>query len=517
MGKSAADLDPSNSRSCYRGALLLRGVNLVLVITATVFPTSSGLVAMNPSPFKQQLNRIQPGSAQVEVTDKNATDDRLLRTEAIVNFAPDLAAYEERERKEMEWLVHKTTKFLRFDNGLSRSQAHRIRMLMKAWEQRSSASSQAPFVVEQILQRLIRQQEAGNTAIKIDTKLYNIVLDSWSNSNEPGAAEKAEEILGLMETLYSQGNVELRPDESSYNACIKAYVRRGHHMDAVAKAEAILNRMDTLSSGSKPIRPNRRGYNLLLYALANSPRVDAAERSSAILKRMKEDDVLPDTNSYNQVIKAWSRGRQAGFEKSMMSVFYELVQLPDETNTSPDTDTFNAVMGGWLKSDAPIALVEILQVLQMMESSFAAGNLSAKPDQIAVNSVITAYARSDCDNAAGGAMELRERMDLMYSIKPDTVSNNILLDILSKSGQLDAAKRGKDLLRSMERDFKEGPSTSRGLRPDSYTYRSVIDCFIKSGSPQAPFESEALLERMWELHRCYGGERATRYGSVQFR
>jgi hypothetical protein len=91
--------------------------------------------------------------------------------------------------------------------------------------------------VERILQWLVEERDAGSNddsdnkgddKVGITTKTYNILLDAWSQSREEGSAERAEQILSEMETLYlSSGDENLRPNESSYNACIKAHVKNG--------------------------------------------------------------------------------------------------------------------------------------------------------------------------------------------------------------------------------------------------------------------------------------------------
>jgi hypothetical protein len=197
----------------------------------------------------------------------------------------------------------------------------------------------------------------------------------------------------------------------------------------------------------------------------------------------------------------------------MQSIYEELLQLPTEMGIQPNTDTFNAVMGGWLKSNHPRALSQIEKTLQVMEQMFEEGNEAAKPDRITINTVTAGYAKIGSSEAIEKSITLRSSMEQKYRIKPDAISHNILVDSWCKSGRLDAPERVVELLNAMERDFKRGNLASK---PDGYTYSSVIGCFVKFGREDAPQSAEKILERMQNLYRHDGGDPVTTsvYNSV---
>ena len=255
---------------------------------------------------------------------------------------------EEREKRELEWLVQNTGQLLGTEDSNPGSMSERsIRLtfdLMRAWSRRASKrESKAPHVVERLLQKLLKEKDAGNHSCNIDTTVYNIVLESWANSREEGSAERSEEILLQMERKYKEGNEDVKPNEGSYNAVIKAYVKNGGRLIAAPKVEALVNRMER----SKTVSPNRRSYNLLLYCLANSSLENAASRAEDALHRMlkqfletENQTKKPDINSYNQVLGAWARGRSDRFEYRMQTIYEELLKLPEEMEIKPNTDTF---------------------------------------------------------------------------------------------------------------------------------------------------------------------------------
>lgn len=262
----------------------------------------------------------------------------------IVNYG----SLEEKEKRQMEWMVRNTGNLLGSDTGEPGSMSERSALmtfdLMRAWSRRAKKKeSKAPHVVERLLQKLLKEVDAGNECLKINTAVYNIVLDSWANSREEGSAERAESILLEMERMNEHGNQDVKPNSGSYNAVIKAYVKNGGRLTAPPKVESLVNRMER----STTVSPNRRSYNLLLYCLANSSLEEAASRAEEALHKMlklyletESPALKPDINSYNQVLGAWARGRTRGFERRMQSIYEELLKLPKELGIKPNTDTF---------------------------------------------------------------------------------------------------------------------------------------------------------------------------------
>jgi hypothetical protein len=442
----------------------------------------------------------------------------------------DYNTYEEKDKRALEWLV-RTSSHLIGSAGtnpnktadddhdskgkMTKREIHRAKLLMEAWSRRAPLKgSKAPHVVEHILKRLVQERDAGNHEVLIDTKLYNILLQAWSQSKEKGSAERCEEIVIQMECMELKDHVDVTPNIDSYNSVIKAYVQNGSRQSAVLKAQAVIDRM--LQSNS--LAPNRRSYNLLLYAICNScsQQKDQGIRCEKVLRTMLEVyangqgnvNVKPDINTYNQVIGAWVRSCQPGFEKRMNCIFEQILAAQD-AGICPNTDTFNALMGGYLKSYLPDALERFAETIKSMQDDFAAGNPSARPDRVTMNTIAAACAkhRDATGDAVSRLMQIHSNMETKYRLYPDTISHNIAIDALSKSGRPDAPELAVDLLNMMEERFKKGAVQSK---PDAYTYSSVIDCFVKCSRLDAADSTEKVqkvLRQMEDLYRNHGGDR----------
>jgi len=422
------------------------------------------------------------------------------------------------ERHEMQWLVRTTSRLLRHrpttTNGLlSKHMIYEAHTAMKLWSDRTShkKGSTAPHVVEKILTRLVAERDKGNDHVIITTKVYNIVIDAWSKSDYEGAAQRAEEILVQMERLWTLGNHDVKPDQDSYHGVIKAWVKHGNRRDSISKVEAIINRMTQVEGFyGKKLSPGRRGYNLLLYALANSNETDAAERALAVLQTMKEefkagcDQSQPNLNTYNQVITAL--GRRRGFEQQAQAIFDEVIALPD---VEPDTDIFNVILKCWLRSNEKDKLDCMNNIINVMRECEEDGNYNAIPDLVTANTMLAARSRArgkDKETSLDEAIAFYRDMEDDYHVTPDTVSNNILMDCWSKSGRSDSLEHVLEILELMEKEFKAG---NPSVKPDAYSYASAIDCVAKSGNADADKRAESLLERMRELHSNNGGDAPT--------
>lgn len=388
--------------------------------------------------------------------------------------------------------------------------------LMQVWARRAAVikSSDAPYVVEKLLERLLlekRTVEDGNVdidpknEIDIDLEHYNAVLQAWSHSNDRISAERAEQILLKMEEENKP-----KPSCDSYNAVIKALVKNGDRVSAVDRVEELVLKMDATDDIN--IMPDRRSYNLLLYALANSNRDDAAEKATKHLKRMifryqnstpeerRECPIQPDVNSFNQVIGAWARGKSSGYLEEMEKVYSLLLDLAPKLNIQPSVNTYNALMGGWLKSYDEEALSKVQEYFSAMEEDYKNGNKSAQPDRVSANSLRTALNRFSRGIVDNEQLKLEDE----YDIPRNSLSQNILIEGIIKSGVRDAPEKALEILTEMENSFMDGQLE---MKPDECSYSAVIKAHVNYKRKNSERKAEELLVRMWKLHRNHDGNR----------
>ena len=185
-----------------------------------------------------------------------------------------------------------------------------------------------------------------------DTKTYTMALDAWVVKAGLTADKWRTKQLGVMNTHRQKG--------SKYTPSSAADVDDG--TKEMEKAETILKYIQDLDSvGHSDVRASVIGYNTLLsgYArISNELRTDIPFKSEKILHQMialAEDGnthVAPDVLSFNAVIKAWGRTKQAN---SAERCEFWLTKMIDANRISiergeknfipkPDVTTYNLCM-----------------------------------------------------------------------------------------------------------------------------------------------------------------------------
>ena len=449
-------------------------------------------------PLRSVNSTHSPSYTIVEHTGENPKQSR------------DILSREEREIKEMEWLVRTSEKYLHRNSPsgggtsskdvVSRSQCRRVHNLMKAWGARRTEA--APLIVDKLFQYL--QENAPHS---ITTQSYNLRLDAWAARKDAQSITRCSEILNLLKE-----HKHLQPNVHSYNACIKSWIRGARH-ESVDKVEQLLGEMHDVANqtGNVMMLPNRRSYNLLLYGLAHSNSTSiAALRALEIFEYLKDNPApfcKPNANSFHQLMLCLARDDQStGFEDRLDKALAACLDIAKESDFDIYADTFNVYMGGWLKSRRSVGLERIEAALCTMERLYAEGHKSSGPNCITMNTVLAAYIKFAKEDNLDCILRTRKRLESTYALTPDTTTFNTLIDAHTKSRRATADISALSLLQIMERHLVKN---KKRAKPDSYTYCAVIDCLAKTNPHDAGLQAEQVLRRMIELHINFGGEKPT--------
>jgi pentatricopeptide repeat protein len=260
------------------------------------------------------------------------------------------------------------------------------------------------------------------------------------------AAQRAQDLLSIMEELAEAGNTSVQPDVYSYTTVIQAWARCRQS----DKAQAILQQMT-----SRGLQPNRLTYTALMSSLAKSGRPDQAY------------EILQD------MMESYEKG---GFEE-----------------LKPDTVAFSCIIDGWARvsgADQPEAATRALELLQTMKQRAADG---MGPNAQTYTSVLTAIAKSGTHDACDLAIEILQEMEDEYyrhqqsgggasmrvkhnqdqdaesknwSIRPTNIQYNCVLNAIARSPRADKAIKAKILLQQMQEHSH--------CQPDTISYNSVL-------------------------------------------
>ena len=308
-----------------------------------------------------------------------------------------------------------------------------------------------------------------------DEKAFLLVLKSLASEapNEPGASRRAERWMIRAKELR---NVEVSAEH--YAAVIQAWANSSHEkaMVTVNRAERWINDLTAESESNPKLYPTIECYNAFLDACTRGRHgtdkrkydilEDNARRAESLLRRLQSEHhhnpdnkrLIPNTESFNFVIRGWSRCRKNKFVAPRILSLVRLMESyqrgnPIDSVASPNTKTYVMAM------DAVVSLAKI------KARKTAKGELKEDPSMNGLNEIreaeaILAYMHKLCDAGVEGVV-------------PNQVAYNVILSgwsILAGQGHDDAPFEAEHLLRKMMLLKDNGYD---GAIPDRLSYEKV--------------------------------------------
>ena len=149
-----------------------------------------------------------------------------------------------------------------------------------------------------------RNDESYAVLLKPDRVVFSTVIKAWARS---GQASKAECWL-----LYMEDEYNILPDSRAYTSVIHAWVKaqekeRVLGTIALERAEELLKLMQQryVKGENMSCKPDTYTYNTILHGYAQSDHLSAPYKAEILLQRMEEMDVKPDLVSFTSVIITW--------------------------------------------------------------------------------------------------------------------------------------------------------------------------------------------------------------------
>lgn len=149
---------------------------------------------------------------------------------------------------------------------------------------------------------LLRDMISQQNDMEPDVVAYNCILDAWSKSKEPGAANRA---LSILSSLKS-------PDARSYSCVVNALIQEGNTKKALELLQQAKDRglMDA----------HLQNARLEIHGVKESN----AELAEDILEAMEKDGIATAV-SYNTVLKAWKHSRIPDMVERAEALFQRIV------------------------------------------------------------------------------------------------------------------------------------------------------------------------------------------------
>lgn len=372
---------------------------------------------------------------------------------------------------------------------------------------------------EKILQRMKEQ------GIQPSVKVYTAVLLAWCKraGKVQGAMAHAEELLQEMESYSSQpdgamkdrketlrNDQGVRPNVITYTTYIGGLARSKEH-NLAERAEDVLDRMK-----KHGIQPDMVAYTSVLNALSKcqskNEREKAATKAVSIIEEMEglyDEEYYyakPSLITYSTAINAIGNSLDPSapeLAENMLRHMYELHDSKRIEGLKPSTATFNAVITAMARSKLRRGRKTAKKAEQLLVEMFRRSERGEKhvmPNVKTWGGVLLAWAESGLPDAAENAQRVLNKMEDLYKNGDTTVGANVVcfttvIGAWCRAGHVD---RAEELLMKMEELFEI--TGERDLRPNSISYVTMIDGFVRNNAPNAAQKAQDTVNRMIKLY-----------------
>ena len=275
------------------------------------------------------------------------------------------------------------------------------------------------------------------------------------------------------------------------------------------RAEAVLERMERHG-----VQADMVAYTSVIKAWAKcksrKEKERAASQAVALLKRMEElytrdhHYAKPSLISYSTAINAIGNSLDPAapeMAEKVMRHMYTLHESNTITGIKPSTATFNAVITAMARSKLRHGRNTARRAESILVEMFKrtrAGEKNVQPNVKSWGSVILAWTESGLPDAADNAQRVLDKMESLYQRSnsrrmPNVVCYTTVMGAWCSSGRLD---RTEEILKKMEKQYEV--TGDEEVRPNSISYVTMIDGFVRQNLPDAAQRSQETVDRMIE-------------------
>ena len=293
---------------------------------------------------------------------------------------------------------------------------------------------------------------------------FNGLLHAYAMAGAKNAGFKAEQTLTWMEEICESMDLDIRPNDTTYNICINAWAR-SKHPDAPIRAENLLRQLVDLGESGRQIEPSEEAFTTVMNAWVNS--ID----SSGCSKRLKRA-----TDRVNGIINLMERISENSHRLSLSVVPYTVLMKSWEIRAQKLDGTGKQKCGD-----------EILKVLERMRAR------GVPPTTEVYNSILTTLAQISPMSAVFYFLEL-EQLYRNGIINMDTRTFNCGLNAIAVLNRPDAVGRATDILKRMFEYHESDPS----ILPSTLTFNIILKVLSRSTShtPESAAKAQNLLSEM---------------------
>jgi pentatricopeptide repeat protein len=259
------------------------------------------------------------------------------------------------------------------------------------------SKSNQPSAAEEFLQWW-SEEDKGH--VRPDTRSCNIVLHALTKNNNIGSLERAERLFD---------NIQVK-DVISYTTMIAAFTKLPGRM-ALDNIDKVIQ----TAWEDNDISVDAEFVSNVLYSVALCDDRDMPTFAESLVRDMVNRGVHTDVPIHNALIYCWAK---SGNKEACQRVLSHLAELEDpESLFRPDVKTYTNVLSALAKSKDPESVDHAERIVTKLERQ------GLKPNAAVYAALIHVYARSKLPHKATNAANVINRME-SYNV-PGTASSII--------------------------------------------------------------------------------------------
>lgn len=396
-------------------------------------------------------------------------------------------------------------------NPVIRPSTYTFNAVLVAWQNAASRSSwakkEAPQRSLALLNKLKMLYDAGwGPELLPDKDVYRRVMNTFAHRGD------ADQVEALLEELYDQywdegQPANLLPTSSHFSLVLFAW-SKSNDPTAAQRANDILERMLEMErSGEIPgLQVSAFCFNIVMICMSRARTKESASEVQKLFERMveyskKDKSKKPVGGSYTALIASWSSVDAAKAEE----VFWKWKEEHENGNCGMKLDSklLGTLIAGCYKSKTIPDTAERCD--RLLQFALGADLKTFEPSVVLFNMTINAYCRKKTKEGVQRAEELLHQMeDYKDCMSPTIFSYVPIIQTLAGLGHVE---RAEELLLEWyssdgrNRKANNSPSMKMKKRLDTQTFNSLFRAWLAKSKihPEAAARAEELLLTMRRL------------------
>lgn len=460
------------------------------------------------SPLKIQAPAVQYDSARYPLVDLNVDVSVTVHDYNCVleGWARSAASSGTMAAERCEQILEAMMKYGPYPNIAS------FKACLMAWKQTMGTSTtgtatatnngavvHAPYRAQRILELMMRLSETPPTTpskelLFPDADCFDIVLQTWSRSNDPNAPERTEQLLMKMDRLYRKsGKTSLKPRRTSLNAVLTSWFRQAPYKAIAAnRSLSILEFMEhqAKETGDTDIAPDTVSYKIVMNALASSQ----TSSGDLLWSARKADELIRhvvDLFNTQQIVTTKMNTNHPLIRSEVVSKGNN--EMIYESKIIPDTILFNTVMGLWGKvrhgKSRIKPYVKAKSILDLQTSLYESRTCrSCKPDVVSYTSVIV----SCCSTFSSS---IPTTSDSQQSVQRKEAFD-IALSTYRRMQALHHVELHKYIAKYQDKSPNRNALASMGA-PNHVTYGAILKACLRLMPIDCEYEQVSLIKEIF--------------------